>query len=223
MKGLECVLFDLDGTLADTAPDLAAALNCMREEEGLAPLPGEVTRPVTSQGVRGLLRVGFALQPEDPSYPAMASRLLTHYERGICRETRLFEGIEPVLAALEDSGVKWGVVTNKHARFTVPLVAALQLDHRAACVVSGDTTARAKPYPDPLLHACAAAGVLPNHCAYVGDDLRDIQAGRAAHMTTLAAAWGYLGQEASIESWGADAIVAEPAALIAALDRLGLM
>jgi phosphoglycolate phosphatase len=222
MNGLECVLFDLDGTLADTAPDLAAALNRVREEEGMAPVGEELTRPVTSQGVRGLLQVGFGLQPEDEGYPLVAQRLLAHYEAAICRDTRLFEGMDSVISVLENRQIKWGIVTNKHARFTVPLVSALGLEGRTACVVSGDTAARPKPFPDPLLHACVVAGVSPESTAYVGDDIRDIAAGRAACMHTLAAAWGYLGEAEPIEKWGADAIVASPANLLEALDELSV-
>ncbi len=222
MSKLECVLFDLDGTLADTAPDLAAALNRVRQEEGLAPIGNDQTRPVTSQGVRGLLRVGFDLQPENKTYPAMARRVLAHYEAAVCQKTRLFDGIEDMIAALEARGIKWGIVTNKHARFTLPLTTALGLEQRAACIVSGDTTARAKPFPDPLLHACTTAGVAAQRSAYVGDDIRDIQAGKAAHMLTLAASWGYLGQGKSIDTWGADAIVTRPDLLLDALERLAL-
>jgi phosphoglycolate phosphatase len=222
MSGLECVLFDLDGTLADTAPDLAAALNRVRQEEGLPSVGEELTRPVTSQGVRGLLRVGFGLQPEDGAYTAVAHRVLAHYEAAICRDTRLFEGMDSVIAALEARRIKWGIVTNKHARFTVPLVSALGLDRRAACVVSGDTAARPKPFPDPLLHACAVAEVSPSRTVYVGDDVRDIEAGHAAHMGTVAAAWGYLGENEPIENWGADAIVSTPGRLLEALDKLSV-
>ena len=222
MNGLECVLFDLDGTLADTAPDLAAALNRVRQEEGLPSVGEELTRPITSQGVRGLLRVGFGLQPEDEGYAAVAHRVLAHYEAAICRDTRLFEGMDSVIAALEARRIKWGIVTNKHARFTVPLVSALGLDRRAACVVSGDTAARPKPFPDPLLHACAVAEVSPSRTVYVGDDVRDIEAGRAAHMGTMAAAWGYLGENEPIENWGADAIVSIPGRLLEALDKLSV-
>ncbi len=219
---VECILFDLDGTLADTAPDLTLALNRIRDEEGLSSIEAERSRAFTSQGVRGLLRIGFGLHPDDPAYPEMARRFLAHYEHAICLETRLFDGIEAVLTELERLGIKWGIVTNKHAKFTTPLLAALQLDRRAACVVSGDTTPRAKPFPDPLLYGCAVAGVEPQRSIYIGDDLRDIQAGRAANMMAFAAAWGYLGQEAPIETWGADAIIAEPHMLIEELGRLVL-
>ncbi|WP_172204324.1 phosphoglycolate phosphatase [Niveibacterium sp. COAC-50] len=209
-----CVLFDLDGTLADTAPDLGAALNRVLEEEGLAPLPMEVTRPVTSQGVRGLLRVGLGIGPDDTNYQTLAQRVLKHYAAGICRHTRLFDGMPGVLATLESRGIKWGIVTNKHARFTEPLIDALGLMQRAACVISGDSAAHPKPHPAPLLMACERANVAPTHSIYVGDDLRDIQAGKAAGMCTIAAAWGYLGEGEAIHEWGADHIAPTPEALL---------
>ncbi|WP_374605080.1 phosphoglycolate phosphatase [Niveibacterium sp.] len=209
-----CVLFDLDGTLADTAPDLGAALNSVLEEEGVAPLPMEATRPVTSQGVRGLLRVGLGIGPDDTNYQTLAQRVLKHYATGICRHTRLFDGMPGVLATLESRGIKWGIVTNKHARFTEPLVDALGLIQRAACVISGDSAAHPKPHPAPLLMACERANVAPTHSIYVGDDLRDIQAGKAAGMCTIAAAWGYLGEGEAIHEWGADHIAPTPEALL---------
>ncbi len=209
-----CVLFDLDGTLADTAPDLGAALNRVLEEEGLAPLPMEATRPVTSQGVRGLLRVGLGIGPDDINYQSLAQRVLKHYAAGICRHTRLFDGMPDVLATLESRGIKWGIVTNKHARFTEPLVDALGLMQRAACVISGDSAAHPKPHPAPLLMACERANVAPTHCIYVGDDLRDIQAGKAAGMRTIAAAWGYLGESEAIHEWCADHIAPTPETLL---------
>lgn len=209
-----CVLFDLDGTLADTAPDLGAALNRVLEEEGLAPLPMSATRPVTSQGVRGLLRVGLGIGPDAPDYQTLAQRVLKHYAAGICQHTRLFDGMAAVLDALESQRVKWGIVTNKHARFTEPLVDALGLAQRAACVISGDSAAHPKPHPAPLIMACERANVPTEHSIYVGDDLRDIQAGKAAGMRTIAAAWGYLGDGDAIHDWGADHIASTPEALL---------
>jgi len=217
---LGCVLFDLDGTLADTAPDLGGALNRVRVEEGLAPLPLAATRPVTSQGVRGLLRVGFDITPEDGRYPGLSERVLAHYAAHICEETRIFDGLEQVLHELESRGIRWGIVTNKHSRFTVPLVRALGYETRAACVVSGDSAARPKPHPDTLLHACGLVSLAPTDCVYVGDDERDVQAGRAAGMPTIVAAWGYLGQGTPPEAWGADSIVSTPDSLLDALAAL---
>lgn len=207
---IEAVFFDLDGTLADTAPDLGGALNRVRREEGLPHVPLHQLRPVVSQGVRGLLRVGFGLQPEDPAYPALQERVLTHYEQAICAETVLFPGICELLDALEALGLPWGIITNKRARYTEPLVHALQLDERAVAVVSGDTAGVPKPAPDPMLYACRAAGVNPANCWYVGDDLRDVQAAHAANMRAVAAAWGYLGDGAPPEHWQADALAHSP-------------
>jgi len=204
------VLFDLDGTLADTAPDLARALNRVRAAHGLAPMPVEITRSYTSSGARGLLKVGFGLEPEDERYEALKLQFLEFYAAEICVDTRLFEGMAELLAQLEQDGLPWGVVTNKAERFTFALLQGLRLVERAACVVGGDTTARAKPHPDPLLHAAAALQLPPSACLYVGDDLRDVQAARAAGMRVIAAKYGYLGDGGTIESWQADAIIDHP-------------
>jgi phosphoglycolate phosphatase len=211
LKMPEAIFFDLDGTLADTAPDLGGALNRVRGEEGLEPVPLALLRPVVSQGVRGLLKVGFALHPEDAAYPALQERVLEHYEQGICRDTVLFPGISELLASLEASGLPWGIITNKRARYTEPLVHALQLKHRAVAVVSGDTAGVPKPAPEPMLHACRVASVNPENCWYVGDDLRDVQAAHAANMRAIAAVWGYLGDGAPPEQWQADALAHSPA------------
>lgn len=207
---VEAIFFDLDGTLADTAPDLGGALNRVRAEEGLSPLPLHQLRPVVSQGVRGLLRVGFSLHPEDSDYPALQERVLAHYEQAICAETTLFPGIGELLDRIEAQGMPWGIITNKRARYTEPLVRALQLNERAIAVVSGDTAGVPKPAPEPMLYACHAAGVKPENCWYVGDDLRDIQAAHAANMRAIAAAWGYLGDGSPPEQWYADALTHTP-------------
>ena len=214
---IEAVLFDLDGTLADSAPDLGAALNLLLVEEGMAPLPLEQTRPHTSNGVRGLLGAGFSLTPADEKYAGFAKRFLDHYESILCQGTTLFPGIVELLADLDSRGVSWGIVTNKMQRFTLPLVESLGLRRRAACVVSGDTSPRAKPHPDPLLLACIATQVEPSRSLYVGDDLRDIQAGRSAGMITVAAAYGYLGSDTHLDSWQADAVVSHPDEIIGLL------
>lgn len=208
---VEAVFFDLDGTLADTAPDLGGALNRVRSEEGLAPMPLHLLRPVVSQGVRGLLRVGFGLLPNDAAYPALQERVLEHYEQNICQDTALFAGIEALLDALDARKLPWGIITNKRARYTDPLVRALQLDARAVAVVSGDTAGAPKPAPEPMLHACRAAGVNPENCWYVGDDLRDIQAAHAVNMRAIAAAWGYLGDGSPPEDWHAEVLAHTPA------------
>ena len=209
-NGVRAVLFDLDGTLADTASDLARALNRVRAAHHLAPVPVETTRPYTSSGARGLLKVGFGLNPGDERYDALRLQFLDFYAAEICVDTRLFDGMAELLAQLDQDGLPWGVVTNKAERYTLALLQDLHLDQRAACVVGGDTAARAKPHPDPLLHAAAALRLPPSACLYVGDDLRDVQAARAAGMRVIAAKYGYLGDGGSIESWQADAIIEHP-------------
>jgi phosphoglycolate phosphatase len=211
---IRCVLFDLDGTLADTAPDLGAALNQTRVEDGLSAVPLSQLRPVTSQGVRGLLREGYGIHPDDARYAALFERVLAHYAANICKHTALFTDIEELLARLDANDIKWGVVTNKHSRFTTPLMTALELTHRAATVVSGDTTPKTKPAPEPLLHAAAEAGFTPAQCIYLGDDERDIIAARAAGMPSFAVRWGYLGTDKPIEDWGADHIIDQPLELV---------
>ena len=210
---IRCVLFDLDGTLADTAPDLAAALNKMRTDRGLAPLPLDPLRRMASSGARGLVGVGFGLKPGDADYEAHRVEFLNNYENTLHVHTRLFEGVEQLLTAIEVER-KWGVVTNKSKRFTDPLSRSIGFTGRASCVVSGDTTPHAKPHPAPLLHAAEVSGVAAHECIYVGDDLRDIQAGNAAGMKTLAVTWGYLGESQPPETWGAHAVIARPAQVL---------
>ncbi len=217
---IEAVLFDLDGTLADTAADLGAILNRLRLEEGLEPLPAGTIRPHVSHGVRGLLRIGFALAPGDAPYAELNRRFLERYGQALCVGTTLFDGMAGLLDRLEGGGVKWGVVTNKTARFTLPLLEALGLARRSACIVSGDSAPRPKPAPDPLLLASAIVGAEPERCLYVGDDLRDVQAGRAAGMGTAVAAWGYLGDARPLEEWGADTIIQSPAEVLGLLGQV---
>ena len=208
------ILFDLDGTLADTAMDLAAALNRLRGERGLDPMSPELARPHTSSGARGLLRIGFGLTPEDQDYATLRDRFLELYAESLCVDTRLYEGIPELLLDIESRNVPWGVVTNKSARFTEPLLELLGLRHRAACVVSGDTTGRTKPAPDPLLRAATNLGIAASACLYIGDDLRDVQAARAANMRPIAAGWGYLGVNGAPGTWGADAVIERPAQVL---------
>ena len=202
------VLFDLDGTLADTAPDLAAAVNQLRVARGLPPAPYEQLRPVASAGARGLIGAAFGLKPGDEGYEELRIAFLDNYAAAIARHSVLFDGIKELLESLETRGIKWGIVTNKHARFTELLVPQIDLAH-AACVISGDTTAHPKPHPAPLLEAARRIDVAPGDCWYVGDDLRDIQAGHAAEMTTIAAAWGYCGESEPV-TWQAQAVAHTP-------------
>lgn len=208
------VLFDLDGTLVDTAPDLGLALNMQRERHGLPHLPLETIRPHASHGSRGLLGIGFGLTPEDADFAAKREEYLDLYDQVFTRSPVVFEGVLTLLAELEGMGMQWGVVTNKPRRFTVPLMQALGLSQRAACIVSGDDTARPKPYPDTLLMACKLAAASPSSSLYVGDAERDIQAGKAAGMPTVVALYGYLDVSDRPESWGADAMIDTPAALL---------
>jgi phosphoglycolate phosphatase len=215
--GVRAVLFDLDGTLADTAPDLAQAANQVRSARGLAPLPYSRLRPVASHGARGLLRVALDVGPDDPQYESVRAEFLRYYTERLCVESKLFDQIEPLLLALAGRGLPWGIVTNKIARLTSPIVHALALVPRAQTVVSGDTTAFAKPHPAPLLFAASAMHVAANSCLYVGDDRRDIEAGRAAGMRTVAAAYGYCADEDPGE-WGADALIHAPLELLELID-----
>jgi phosphoglycolate phosphatase len=211
---LALVLFDLDGTLVDTAPDLAAVANRQRAARGLPPLPIEELRPLASHGARGMIGRALGVTPTAPEYPALREQFFDWYESALCVHTRLFPGIEDALTALEARGIRWGIVTNKIARFTDPLLRALRLDGRAACVVSGDTTPHAKPHPEPLRHALRTCGVSPQAATYVGDDLRDIEAGRAAGVRTVVARYGYLGVGTDPESWGADHAIDRPIDLL---------
>ena len=207
------VLFDLDGTLADTAPDLAAAANKMRAQRGLSPLPLETLRPLASAGARGLIGEAFGIGPEHETYPALRDEFLSNYAADICATTTLFDGVATLLADLTERNIRWGIVTNKATRLTEPLVALLGLADTSACVVCGDTTPHTKPHPAPLLHAAQAMRVPPAAIVYVGDDLRDIQAGQAAGMSTIAAAYGYCGNTLPASEWGADHLVEDVAQL----------
>jgi N-acetyl-D-muramate 6-phosphate phosphatase len=213
------VLFDLDGTLVDSAPDLAGAANDLRQAHGLPPLAFDRLRPVVGSGARGMLQAAFGIGPGDVRFDTLREEFLSRYEARILSETRVFERIEPVLQALERSRLRWGIVTNKASRFSVPVVQGLGLAERCAVLVSGDTTPHAKPHPAPLLEAARRMGLPAPQCIYVGDDRRDIEAGRGAGMRALAAAWGYLGQGESVHAWQADAVLEHPESL---LNWLGL-
>lgn len=212
MNNPRAILFDLDGTLADTAPDLAAAVNRLRIARGLEPAPYEQLRPVASAGARGLVGAAFGVKPGDAEFETLRDEFLASYEANLAVESRLFDGVADLLIQLQQQGIAWGVVTNKAGRYTNALVPQIGLGH-AGCVISGDTTAHAKPHPEPLFEAARRLNLEPQHCWYVGDDLRDIQAGQAAGMTTVAAAWGYCGHSEPL-SWNADLLAETPLQLV---------
>lgn len=217
---LSAVLFDLDGTLIDSAPDLAGAANDMRQARGLLPIAYERLRPMVGSGARGMVNVAFGVAPPAPVFASLRDEFLQCYEQRMTRDTRIFDHVPPLLDTLEARGLRWGIVTNKAVRFAEPLVRSLGLHERTAVLVCGDTTPHAKPHPAPLLEAALRLGVLPSACVYVGDDLRDVQAGRAAGMVTMAVTWGYLGVGDSIDAWGADLVVSTAAELLNAITAL---
>jgi 2-phosphoglycolate phosphatase len=204
---MQAMLFDLDGTLADTAPDMARTVNLMRSKRGLAPVPIDLVRPHVSKGARGMICSAFEMTTEHADFQAMREEFLELYGGNLCVDTRLFPGMAEVLDKLEANDIAWGVVTNKFERFARPIIDELGLGSRAAIVVGGDTCPRAKPYPDSLLFAASSLGVMPARTMYVGDDERDVQAARAAGMPVLVAGYGYLGDGPPPEEWEADGIV----------------
>lgn len=206
----EAVLFDLDGTLADTAPDLGGALNQLLLEQGRAPLGMDQLRPYVSSGARGMIGAGLGITPADPGYLELQQRFLAIYQEALCVGTRLFEGMAEHLDQLEAQGIPWGIVTNKSQRFAIPLMEGLGLRQRSACIVCGDSAQRAKPHGHPMQLASAVIGIAAADCIYVGDDERDVISGRVAGMTTIVAAWGYLEAGKPPASWGADAIADSP-------------
>jgi phosphoglycolate phosphatase len=214
MAPCEAVLFDLDGTLIDSAPDLAGAANDLRALHGLPPHPFEALRPMVGAGARGMVGAAFGVRPGDTQFEALRDAFLARYAERLLERTQVFDAVQPVLQALESAGVRWGIVTNKAARFTDPIIDGLALRVRASALVCGDTTPHSKPHPAPLLEAASQLGLQPARCAYVGDDLRDVMAGRAAGMATLIASWGYLGDGPPMHEWGADAILGTPAELL---------
>lgn len=216
-KRLKAVLFDLDGTLADTAPDLACALNSLLNHYKRPTLPFEIIRPIVGEGGKGLIRLGFTISDTDPSFSTLCQELVAFYNQDICTHTQLFPGIDALLKYLHDQHILWGIVTNKPALLTQALLEKLTLHHPPACIVSGDTVAKAKPHPEPLWHACELLKVTPADCLYVGDHERDIQAGKKAGMRTLAVSYGYIPATENPASWGADAIATSPDEILAHL------
>ena len=214
----DAVLFDLDGTLVDSAPDLAGAANELRAQHGRPPLPYEAYRPLAGSGARGMLSAAFGLAPGDENYLTLREAFLGLYQRRLLQASSVFAAVPTMLARIEASGRPWGVVTNKALYLAEPLLTGLALRHRAAVLVGGDSTPHTKPHPAPLLHAAGRLGLDAARCVYVGDDARDVQAGRAAGMATVAAAWGYLGPDARLDDWGASGIVDSPDDLLKWLD-----
>jgi 2-phosphoglycolate phosphatase len=204
---LDAVLFDLDGTLADTAPDMARTVNQMRTRRGLAPVAQEIVRPHVSKGARGMLMAAFDMKTDHPDFPAMREEFLAIYADNLCVDSALFPGMTELLDRLEAEDIAWGVVTNKFERFARPLMEHMGLAARAGVIIGGDTCPKAKPFPDPLLAAAARLGVEPARSLYVGDDERDVQAARAAGMPVVVAAYGYLGDGPPPSEWNADAVI----------------
>jgi len=211
---VQAVLFDLDGTLVDSAPDLAAAADKMRTDRGLPSYPAERYRPMVGAGARGMLGIAFGMQPDHPDFAVMREEFFSNYESRLTLQTYAFDGIPDLLQELIGRQLAWGVVTNKSERFAIPLTQAMPLFASAGAVVGGDTTPHAKPHPEPLLEAARRLAIAPEHCVYVGDDERDIVAGLAAGMYTVAAAYGYLGSNADIARWGAHKVISSPQELL---------
>lgn len=214
----DAVLFDLDGTLVDSAPDLAGAANELRALRGQPPLPYDANRPLAGSGARGMLAAAFGLAPGDDEYLPLREAFLGLYQRRLLLSSTVFAAVPAMLARIEATGRPWGVVTNKALYLAEPLLTGLALRHRAAVLVGGDSTPHTKPHPAPLLHAAGSLRLDAGRCVYVGDDARDMQAGRAAGMATVAAAWGYLGPGARLDDWGANGIAESPADLLNWLD-----
>ena len=218
----DAVLFDLDGTLADTARDLGWALNALLAEHQRPPQPFEAIRPIASHGARGLVRLGFGIDRDHPDFEALRLRFLDLYEHHFAVDTVLFDGINDMVRHLDQAGLRWGIITNKPSRFTDPLVPQLGFAVPPAVIVSGDTAGVAKPDPAPMLHACQSLAAAPNRCVYVGDAERDIEAGRKVGMTTVLVNWGYIAASDTPDSWGADHAIDHPHELIGLLRRLAV-
>lgn len=213
-QNIDAVLFDLDGTLIDSAPDLGAAADKMRTDRGLVPLPTDQYRSMAGAGARGMIAVAFGLTPQDAEFESLKEEFFANYEACMTERTYAFDGVAELIASISRAGLPWGVVTNKSARFTMPLIRSMALFNTAGTIISGDTMPHAKPHPAPLLEAARQLALAPERCVYVGDDERDIVAGRAAGMPTVAAAYGYLGAVADTGHWNADATIVSPAALL---------
>lgn len=220
-SSIQTVLFDLDGTLADTAGDLANALNATLEHEGQPPLEFNKIRPHVSHGGIALIKLGFQINEDHPDFERLRQYFLDYYKKNICQLTKLFKNMDNVLASLLDAGMNWGIVTNKPGYLTNPLIEAMEFPNQPVCVVSSDTTKNRKPHPEPMLHACKIAGSLPENCLYVGDAERDIEAGLAAGMKTLVAMYGYINDEDQPDTWGAHGKIHEPENILDWLPNTG--
>jgi phosphoglycolate phosphatase len=216
---IRCVLFDLDGTLIDTAPDLGFALNEVRRENDLPSLPLDVLRPMASAGARGLLDAGFGIKPAHETFEPLRRRFLEIYRANLTRQSRLFDGMPEILTLLQQREIAWGIVTNKPGWLTQPLLAELDLPWTPACVISGDSAAQPKPHPAPMLLASTQCGVAPASCVMIGDDERDVVSGRAAGLFTVAAGWGYIQPDQLPSDWGADVMLQTPQELLLWLDQ----
>ena len=219
LDNIKAILFDLDGTLIDSAPDLGAAADKMRTDRGLESISQSFYRPMAGAGARGMISVAFGLMPDDAEFEGLKEEFFANYELGLLANTCIFNGVPELIARICNDGFKWGVVTNKSARFTIPLTQGMPLFNTAGTIVSGDTMPYAKPHPAPLLEAARQLQIAPECCVYVGDDERDIVAGRAAGMLTVAVAYGYLGARLNILDWNADFTIAEPAGLLRLFDE----
>jgi len=216
-RDIRAVLFDLDGTLIDSAPDLGAAADQMRLARDLPSLPLDRYRPMAGAGARGMLGIAFGITPDHEDFPALREEFFRNYEQRMTRDTFAFDGVAELLARLRELGFAWGVVTNKSMRFTGPLTQAMPLFATAGAIVGGDSTPHSKPHPAPLFEAARQLGLPPRQCIYVGDDERDVAAGRAAGMPTVAATYGYLGGTPDVDRWNPDARISSPMALLALL------
>jgi phosphoglycolate phosphatase len=214
MNRFSAILFDLDGTLVDTAPDLAYALNCVLEENGRDKLSYETIRPVASHGSVAMLKLAFDITPDDEHFKSLQQRFLDIYQNNITLHSTLFDGMEQVLTTLAEKNITWGVVTNKPAFLTEPLLTQLGLIEQAACVVSADTTPYSKPHPAPMLHACETIQLAPEDCIYIGDAARDIEAGKNVSMPTVLARYGYLSDDDKQQDWQADAVIDHPTEIL---------
>jgi phosphoglycolate phosphatase len=207
---LACMLFDLDGTLLDTAPDLISSLNYALKAEGLQGVSTDHIKPYVSNGAAVMIKHSTAKTITSSQHNKLLELMLDHYEQNIAIKTDYFQGIPAILKKLEEKKIKWGIVTNKRSRFTTPLISSFGLEHRANCIISGDSTPHPKPNPLPLLTACKQSNVIPENCIYIGDACHDIEAGKQAHMKTIVATYGYLKTDDQPDTWGADALIDHP-------------